>query len=44
LFFIRIELDPTVISDKGLITRVGFAALTKFYTDNTSNIQKLIHY
>jgi hypothetical protein len=44
LFFIWIELGPTVISDAGLITRVGFAALPKFYTDNSSNIQKLIYY
>jgi hypothetical protein len=44
LFFIWIELGPTVISDAGLITRVGFAALPKYYTDNSSNIQKLIYY
>jgi hypothetical protein len=42
LFFISIELGPTVISDAGLITRVRFAALPKFYTDNSSIIQKLI--
>jgi hypothetical protein len=35
---------PTVISDAGLITRVGFAGLPKFYTDNSSIIQKLIYY
>jgi hypothetical protein len=35
---------PTVISDTGLITRVGFAALPKFYSDNSSIIQKLIYY
>jgi hypothetical protein len=35
---------PTVISDAGLITRVGFAALPKFYTDNSSIIRKLIYY
>jgi hypothetical protein len=39
-----IELGPTVISDVGLITRVGFAALPIFYTDNSSIIQKLIYY
>jgi hypothetical protein len=44
LFFICIELGPTVISNAGLITRVGFAVLPKFYTDNSSNIQKLIYY
>jgi hypothetical protein len=38
------ELGPTVISDMGLITRIGFAAIPKFYTDNMSNLQKLIHY
>jgi hypothetical protein len=36
--------SPTVISDAGLITRVGFAALPKFYTDNSSIIQKLIYF
>jgi hypothetical protein len=36
--------SPTVISDAGLITRVGFAALPKFYTDNSCIIQKLIYY
>jgi hypothetical protein len=35
---------PTVISDAGLITHVCFAALPKYYTDNSSNIQKLIYY
>jgi hypothetical protein len=35
---------PIVISDAGLITRVGFASLPKFYTDNSSIIQKLIYY
>jgi hypothetical protein len=35
---------PTIISDAGLITHVGFAALPKFYTDNSSIIQKLIYY
>jgi hypothetical protein len=35
---------PIVISDVGLITRVGFATLPKFYTDNSSIIQKLIYY
>jgi hypothetical protein len=40
LFFIRIKLGPTVISDIGLITRVGFAALSKICTDNMSNIKK----
>jgi hypothetical protein len=44
MFFIRMEMGPTVISDTGLITRVGFAAIPKFYTDNTSNLQKQIHY
>jgi hypothetical protein len=34
---------PTVISDVGLITRVEFAALPKFYTNNSSIIQKLIY-
>jgi hypothetical protein len=34
LFVIWIELGPTIISDTRLITRVGFAALRKFYTDN----------
>jgi hypothetical protein len=34
----------TVISDAGLITRVSFTSLPKFYTDNSSNIQKLIYY
>jgi hypothetical protein len=43
MFLIWIELGPTVISDAGLITRVGFAALLKFYTDNSSIIQKLIN-
>jgi hypothetical protein len=43
LFFIWIELGPTVISDAGLITCVGFAALPKFYTNNLSIIQKLIY-
>jgi hypothetical protein len=38
------ELGPTVISDAGLITHVGFAALPKFYTNNSSIIQKLIYY
>jgi hypothetical protein len=38
------ELGPTVISDTWLITRVGFAAIPKFYTDNTSNLRKLIQY
>jgi hypothetical protein len=38
------RMGPTVISDTGLITRVGFAALPKFYTDNSSIIQKLIYY
>jgi hypothetical protein len=38
------ELGPTVISNTGLITRVDFAAIPKFYTDSTSNLQKLIHY
>jgi hypothetical protein len=38
------ELGPTVISDVGLITRVGFAALPKFCTDNSSIIQKPIYY
>jgi hypothetical protein len=32
---------PTVISDAGLITRVEFAALPKFYTDNSSIIQNV---
>jgi hypothetical protein len=44
LFFIRIERGPTVISDTGLITLVGFAVIPKFYTDNTSNLQNLMHY
>jgi hypothetical protein len=44
LFFISIELGPTVINDAGLITRVGFVALLKFYIDNSSIIQKLIYY
>jgi hypothetical protein len=44
MFFIWIELGPIVISGAGLITCVGFAALPKFYTDNSSNIQKLIYY
>jgi hypothetical protein len=35
---------PIVISDAGLITRIGFAALPKFYVDNSSIIQKLIYY
>jgi hypothetical protein len=35
---------PTVISDTRLITRDDFAALPKCYTNNTGNIQKLIHY
>jgi hypothetical protein len=35
---------PTVISDVGLITRIKFSALPKFYTDNLSIIQKLIYY
>jgi hypothetical protein len=35
---------PTVSSDTGLITRIGFAALQKFYTDNSSIIQKPIYY
>jgi hypothetical protein len=43
-FFIWIEQGPTVISDTGLITRVRFAALPKFYIDNSSIIQKLIYY
>jgi hypothetical protein len=34
---------PTVISDARLITRVRFAALPKFYTDNSSIIKKLIY-
>jgi hypothetical protein len=34
---------PTVISDVGLITHIRFAALPKFYTDNSSIIQKLIY-
>jgi hypothetical protein len=38
LFFIWIELGPTVISDTGLITRVGFVGLPKYYTDNPSMI------
>jgi hypothetical protein len=38
------RLGPTVISDVGQITRVGFATLPKFYTDNSSVIQKLIYY
>jgi hypothetical protein len=37
-------MGPTVISDAGLITRIGFAALPKFYIDNLSIIQKLICY
>jgi hypothetical protein len=41
LFFISIELGPTAISDARLITHVGFAALPKFYTDNSSIIQML---
>jgi hypothetical protein len=32
------------ISDAGLITRVRFAALPNFYTDNSSIMQKLIYY
>jgi hypothetical protein len=36
--------SPTVISDAGLITCVGIAGLPKFYTDNSSIIQKLIYY
>jgi hypothetical protein len=44
LFFIWMERSPSVISDTGLIIRVSFAAIPKFYTDNTSNLQKLIHY
>jgi hypothetical protein len=44
LFFICIELGPTIISDVGLITSVGFAANPKFYTNNSSIIQKLIYY
>jgi hypothetical protein len=44
LFFIWIELGPRVISDAGLITRVEFAALPKFYTDNSSIIQNLMYY
>jgi hypothetical protein len=39
-----LHLGYTVISDTGLITRVGFAALPKFYTDNSSIIQNLIYY
>jgi hypothetical protein len=35
---------PTVTSDAGLITRVGFASLPKFYTNNSSIIQKLVYY
>jgi hypothetical protein len=35
---------PTIISDAGLITRVGFAGLPKFYTDNSSIIKKLIYH
>jgi hypothetical protein len=35
---------PHSLSDAGLITRVGFAALPEFYTDNLSIIQKLIYY
>jgi hypothetical protein len=37
-------MGPTVISDARLITRVGFAALPKFYIDNSSIIQNLIYY
>jgi hypothetical protein len=44
MFFIWTELGPTVISDAGLITRVGFAALPKFYINNSSIIQMLIYY
>jgi hypothetical protein len=44
LFFIWIELKLTVISDAGLITRVGFATLPKFYKDNSSIVQKQIYY
>jgi hypothetical protein len=44
LFFIRIELGPMVISYTALITHVGFAAIPKFYSDNMSILQKLIHY
>jgi hypothetical protein len=37
-------IGPHSYSDAGLITRVRFAALLKFYTDNSSIIQKLIYY
>jgi hypothetical protein len=35
---------PRVIRDARLITRVGFAALSKFYKNNLSIIQNLIYY
>jgi hypothetical protein len=38
------ELGVTVISDIGLITCVGFAAIPKFYIDYTRYLQTLIHY